>query len=254
MRRVMACANCSRSTARASPAGTRLSSAAVITAEFNCCISHLRSPTAFRIDDERNELLQTSSAAPEQEPSAEAAAAEQEAQDTAAQDTAAQAAANTGATPAPADPAAEPAETADDRAAPARSNRPDAVMGQRASRTDRVAKANELKAEGRAHYQAGRFREAARSYELATRQTPSDGGAFAGLGASLLSSNDADGAIRAYQRAVQIDGQSSGFHAALGRAYALKGDRARARASYTRALELNPKNGAAQQGLDRLKK
>jgi Flp pilus assembly protein TadD len=138
-------------------------------------------------------------------------------------------------------------------AAPARRNAPDAVVGQRGSRTDRVAKATEHKNAGRTHYQAGRFREAAKSYELATRETPSDGGAFAGLGASLLAANDPDGAIRAYQRAVQIDGNSSGFHAALGRAYALKGDRARARTAYQRALELNPDNGAAKQGLAKLK-
>jgi len=146
--------------------------------------------------------------------------------------------------------ATAPAEGA---AAPARRNAPDAVVGQKASRAERVARAEKHKNEARAHFQAGRFREAARSYELATRETPSDGGAFAGLGASLLSANDPDGAIRAYQRAVQIDGKSSGFHAALGRAYSMKGDRARAKTAYTRALALNPNNGAAKQGLEKLK-
>jgi serine/threonine protein kinase/tetratricopeptide (TPR) repeat protein len=146
--------------------------------------------------------------------------------------------------------ATAPAEGA---AAPARRNAPDAVVGQKASRAERVARAEKHKNEARAHFQAGRFREAARSYELATRETPSDGGAFAGLGASLLAANDPDGAIRAYQRAVQIDGKSSGFHAALGRAYSMKGDRARAKTAYTRALALNPNNGAAKQGLEKLK-
>jgi len=145
------------------------------------------------------------------------------------------------------------APTPDGAASPARRNAPDAVMGQKASRAERVARAEKYKTEARAHFQAGRFREAARSYELATRETPSDGGAFAGLGASLLSANDPDGAIRAYQRAVQIDGKSSGFHAALGRAYSMKGDRARAKTAYTRALALNPNNGAAKQGLEKLK-
>lgn len=139
-------------------------------------------------------------------------------------------------------------------AAPAaRRNAPDAVTGQKASRAERVAKAAKYKAEARAHYQAGRFKEAARAYELATRETPSDGGAFAGLGASQLAANQPEAAIRAYQRAVQIDGKSSGFNAALGRAYAMKGDRLRAKAAYQRALALNPKNGAAQQGLEKLK-
>jgi serine/threonine protein kinase/tetratricopeptide (TPR) repeat protein len=150
--------------------------------------------------------------------------------------------------------ATAPSKPGDEGAAPpARRNAPDAVMGQKASRAERVARAEKHKLEARAHFQAGRFKEAARSYELATRETPSDGGAFAGLGASLLSANQPDPAIRAYQRAVQIDGKSSGFHAALGRAYAMKGDRARAKVAYQRALALNPKNGAAQQGLDKLK-
>jgi len=69
----------------------------------------------------------------------------------------------------------------------------------------------------------------------------------------VLAANNPDPAIKAYQRAVQIDGKSSGFHAALGRAYAMKGDKPRARTAYQRALALNPKNGAAQQGLDKLK-
>lgn len=165
--------------------------------------------------------------------------------------------------PAPEETAVAPAATddttntatapAEGASAPARRNAPDAVVGQKASRAERVARAEKHKNEARAHYQAGRFREAARSYELATRETPSDGGAFAGLGASLLSANDPDGAIRAYQRAVQIDGKSSGFNAALGRAYSMKGDRARAKAAYTRALALNPNNGAAKQGLEKLK-
>jgi serine/threonine-protein kinase len=154
--------------------------------------------------------------------------------------------------PTPSDQGASP-NSVTGSAPPARRNAPDAVVGQRASRTDRVAKATEHKNAGRTHYQAGRFRDAARSYELATRETPSDGGAFAGLGASLLAANDPDGAIRAYQRAVQVDGKSSGFHAALGRAYAMKGDRLRARTAYQRALELNPDNGAAKQGLAKVK-
>jgi serine/threonine protein kinase/Flp pilus assembly protein TadD len=145
------------------------------------------------------------------------------------------------------------AAQADGASAPARKNAPDAVVGQKASRAERVAKAEKYKTEARAHFQAGRFKDAARSYELATRETPSDGGAFAGLGASLLAANEPDGAIRAYQRAVQIDGKSSGFHAALGRAYAMKGDRGRAKTAFTRALALNPKNGAAKQGLEKLK-
>jgi serine/threonine protein kinase/tetratricopeptide (TPR) repeat protein len=186
------------------------------------------------------------------------------AEDTAAQAAEAPPAEEAAAAPAPEETAVAPAATADTTntatapttegaASPARRNAPDAVVGQKASRAERVARAEKHKTEARAHFQAGRFREAARSYELATRETPSDGGAFAGLGASLLSANDPDGAIRAYQRAVQIDGKSSGFHAALGRAYSMKGDRARAKTAYTRALALNPNNGAAKQGLEKLK-
>lgn len=124
---------------------------------------------------------------------------------------------------------------------------------QRDSRADRLAKAEELKLQARDHYKAGRFRDAAKAYEKATELNPQDAGAFAGLGASLLSNNDAKGAIDAYSKAVRLQPGSSGFHAALGRAYLSRGDRDRARAAYEKALQLNPENGAAKTALAQLK-
>lgn len=122
----------------------------------------------------------------------------------------------------------------------------------RASRAERVAKAAELKDQGRAHYRAGRYREAAAAYQGATEQDPSDPGAFAGLAASRLASGNANAAIAAYSRAVRLQPTSSGFHAALGRAYLANNDRGRARAAYEKALELNPENGAAKTALAQL--
>jgi Flp pilus assembly protein TadD len=127
------------------------------------------------------------------------------------------------------------------------------LVAPRASRADRVAKAEEFKQQGRAHYQAGRYREAATAYQNATEQDPSDAGAFAGLAASRLAANDANAAIAAYSRAVRLQPASSGFHAALGRAYLASGDRSRARAAYEKALELNPSNGAAKTALEQLR-
>ena len=59
---VIPCANRARSTARAPPAGTRVSSATRITSDPSRRISSLSSPTAFSTWSARNELLQTSSA------------------------------------------------------------------------------------------------------------------------------------------------------------------------------------------------
>jgi Flp pilus assembly protein TadD len=123
----------------------------------------------------------------------------------------------------------------------------------KAPRDDRVSKADELKAQGREHYQAGRFREAAAAYERATGLNPSDAGAFAGLAASRLAAGDPAAAVQAYSRAVRLQPDSSGFHAALGRAYLQKGDRDRARSAYQHALELNPNNAAAKTALAQLK-
>ena len=102
-------------------------------------------------------------------------------------------------------------------------------------------------------FQAGRYREAADAYERATQKAPSDPRAFAGLGASWLSSGEPDRAILAYQRAVQLKPEVSGFQAALGRAYLTKGDRARAIAAYSKALALDPKNQAAKSALASLR-
>lgn len=122
----------------------------------------------------------------------------------------------------------------------------------RGSLEERQARNEQYKAEARALYQAGRYAQAAQAYERAARQIPSDSGAYAGLGASLLAAGQADGAIQAYQRAAQISPGSSGFHAALAKAYEQKGDLPRARAAYQRALQLNPQNQAASRGLARL--
>jgi Flp pilus assembly protein TadD len=127
------------------------------------------------------------------------------------------------------------------------------LSGQRAARTDRLAKAEELKAQGRAHFQGRRYREAAASYQKATELNPSDAGAYAGLGASRLEAGDANAAVQAYSNAVRLQGTSSGFHAALGRAYLKKGDRGRARSAYQKALELNPNNAAARTALAQIK-
>src|SRR5437764_13591280 len=59
---VTAAENLSRSTANASPAGTRASSAHAITREPISFISCFNNPTAFVTADERKELEQTSSA------------------------------------------------------------------------------------------------------------------------------------------------------------------------------------------------
>lgn len=107
----------------------------------------------------------------------------------------------------------------------------------------------DYKAKGRELFSAGKYKEAATAYERATQQTPSDAGAFAGLGASCLQSSQPDKAILAYQRAVQLKPDSSGFHAALARAYMQKGDRGRAAAAYKKALELDPNNQSAKTAL-----
>jgi serine/threonine protein kinase/tetratricopeptide (TPR) repeat protein len=111
----------------------------------------------------------------------------------------------------------------------------------------------DFKAKARELYQAGRFREAAESYQRAATKAPSDSAAFAGLGASWLAASEPDKAIVAYQRAVQLKPEVSGFQAALGRAYLTKGDRGRSLAAYSKALALDPNNQAAKSALASLK-
>jgi serine/threonine protein kinase/tetratricopeptide (TPR) repeat protein len=111
----------------------------------------------------------------------------------------------------------------------------------------------DFKAKARELYQAGKFREAAESYQRAATKAPSDSAAFAGLGASWLAASEPDKAIVAYQRAVQLKPEVSGFQAALGRAYLTKGDRGRSLAAYSKALALDPNNQAAKTALASLK-
>jgi serine/threonine protein kinase len=166
---------------------------------------------------------------------------------------------NTGESPAPAsaptDKAAPvAAEPHAERGAPAAAESgADRLGAARASRAERLAKAEQFKTLARAHYQAGRFKEAGAAYQKAAESDPSDAGAVAGLGAARLAQDDAKGAIDAYSRAVRLQPQSSGFHAALGRAYLQRGDRDRARAAYERAIKLDPTNGAAKTALAKLR-
>jgi hypothetical protein len=107
----------------------------------------------------------------------------------------------------------------------------------------------DYKAKGRELFSSGKYMDAADAYQRASQKTPSDPGAFAGLGASWLAAGQPEKAISAYQRALQLKPQVSGFQAALGRAYLQKGDRGRAASAYRKALELDPQNSAAKTGL-----
>jgi eukaryotic-like serine/threonine-protein kinase len=117
------------------------------------------------------------------------------------------------------------------------------------NRSDQVTA---LKQKARDHFQARRYSAAAAAYKEATRLSPGDAGAYAGLGASLLAVNDSNGAIAAYQRAIQLSPKSSGYHAALGRTYFSNGDKARAIKAYRKALEIDPNNQVARMALQRL--
>jgi hypothetical protein len=185
------------------------------------------------------------------------------------------------AAPPAAEPAAEPAEAKPERAlvakplaAKPKADAPTVVAAAPASSETRTLTASQArpaagdrvipyksgpvaadvdyKANARALYSSGKYREAAETYQRAAEKSPSDAGAFAGLGASWLSANQPDRAIAAYQRAVQLKPEVSGFQAALGRAYLQKGDRGRAAAAYRKALDLDPQNTAAQTGLKSL--
>jgi len=146
-------------------------------------------------------------------------------------------------------PAALSAAAASAKLGPSAGNK----TGAQAARVDRVAKAEEFKQQARAHYQAGRHRDAALAYRKAIEQNPADPRALVGLGTVLLASGDADGAIAAYSRAVRLEPTSANYHASLGRAYLVRGDRDRARAAYRKALEINPEHGAAKTALQQLR-
>ena len=109
-----------------------------------------------------------------------------------------------------------------------------------------------VRAEALAHFRARRFREAAASYERASRLAPTNVGIWNGLGAARMAAGDRPGAVQAYQQSVRLTPTSAGPHAALGRALAENGDSAGARREYQRALDLDPNNRDAQIGMSRL--
>ena len=114
------------------------------------------------------------------------------------------------------------------------------------------AQAEALRQQGRAHFAARRFAEAAAAYGRASQLAPDHAGGFAGLGAALLSSGDSTEAARAYQAAARLAPNHSGYLTALARALVRNGDRPGAAAALSRALELDPSNRSAQAGLRQL--
>ncbi len=112
--------------------------------------------------------------------------------------------------------------------------------------------ADRWRQQGREHFQARRYPQAAAAYEQAARLAPSHAGSFAGLGAARLAMGDTAGAVSAYQSAVRIEPNRSSFWSALARAQAQSGDRGGAVASLQRALQLDPSNQNAQNGLHAL--
>lgn len=114
------------------------------------------------------------------------------------------------------------------------------------------ARAEQLKIDARADFNAANYREAVRKYRRATRLASRDAGAYAGLGGSLLQLGQPERALNAYRRAIRLAPEQSGFHAALGRAYYLMAQPRKSRAAYHRAAALDPDNEAAQAALAQL--
>jgi Flp pilus assembly protein TadD len=109
--------------------------------------------------------------------------------------------------------------------------------------------ANRWRVQGREHFTAQRYPQAASAYEQAVRLTPNHAGSHSGLGAARLQMGDTAGAVSAYQNAVRLDPNQSGYWSALARAQARSGDRGGAIASLQRAVQLDPNNQSAQEGL-----
>jgi serine/threonine protein kinase/Flp pilus assembly protein TadD len=126
---------------------------------------------------------------------------------------------------------------------------PTAPASEPSAANDATSAFEQIRAEAKELYNAGRYKDAATGYERATTLNPSHAGAFAGLGASRTAMGDAKGAISAYIKAVQLAPTKSGYFAALGRAYATTGDVTNAERAYKKALSLDANNGAARQGL-----
>lgn len=98
---------------------------------------------------------------------------------------------------------------------------------------------------GRALGACGRWQEAARAFEQASRLDPSDADAFKGLGRSRLMTDQATEAVASIRRAAKLAPQSAEVQDLLGQAYQASGNRPKARAAFRRALELDPHRASA---------
>jgi tetratricopeptide (TPR) repeat protein len=112
--------------------------------------------------------------------------------------------------------------------------------------------ADRWRTQGRDHFRARRFPQAAAAYEQAVRLQPDHAGSHSGLGAARLQMGDTAGAVSAYQNAVRLNPNHSGYWSALARAQARSGDRQGAIASLQRAIQIDPDNRNAQEGLSAL--
>lgn len=105
---------------------------------------------------------------------------------------------------------------------------------------------------GRAQYANGKWKEAARSLEAASKLAPGHHGILEQLAASLQMSGDLRGAEKAYRRALAINGASPEVHYNLGTLLSQKYDVDGALSAYKQAVHLNPKHGLAQRNLGHL--
>jgi tetratricopeptide (TPR) repeat protein len=105
---------------------------------------------------------------------------------------------------------------------------------------------------------AGRLAEAAAYYAWVTRADPSNGPAFASLGAVLLRQGDGAGAARALDEAIRRLPRTAppplaaSLFAQLGQAHERAGDPSRARAAYQQALGIDRTQREAIAGMQRL--
>lgn len=120
-----------------------------------------------------------------------------------------------------------------------------------ASSAGGVSVENVLKT-ARAHYQAGRFAQAAAVYGQAVRMEPTSSRALAGLGSARLRLNDAAGAVTALNAALRSNPKNANLYTLLGQAFAAAGSVDNAMAAYRRALQADPKHAYAKAALTEL--
>ncbi|MBX3293318.1 MAG: tetratricopeptide repeat protein [Acidobacteria bacterium] len=126
------------------------------------------------------------------------------------------------------------------------------IIVDRIARGEKGAKADESKAKGDAHQQAGRHNDAIKEYDTAIKSDPNNADTYIKRADSKLAKNDIAGALKDYDKAIELKPGNKDWHKKRAETREKAGDSNGAVADYNSIITIEPGNVEALAAITRI--